>query len=492
MPRHVTTPDGYQLLHDTQLALSEIEAAGVRIDKGYLDATIAATEARVRDMKAELRADPVYALWRRRFGEKTNLTAPAQLAQIVERDLGYKLDKRTKGGARASADKSALEGVDHPFVRLYQDLQKVGRLLSTYLGGIRREMVQHADGDWYVHPSYNLNTVITFRSSSDSPNFQNQYKRDPEYAEIMRRCYVPRRGRQFVENDYEQAEVKIAACYTEDPVAVEECTDPTKDAHRDAAARLFFLTPAEAADKPVRNVAKNGFVFPEFYGDWWLSCARSMWAATKGMKVKGSDETVHARLAANGVTTLGTGDPKDVRPGTFEAHVKQFEDWYWNTKYKVHTKWKNDWYAAYLRDGGFTMKTGLAVNGVLTKKDAVNYPIQGSAFHCLCWAMVRKLRRIRKYKMRSLLIGEIHDCDVADVPPGERDAYIDLSRSIMCDEIRAAWPWIVVPLRVEVEACPVDRSWWDKMVLKDAPHGWVPAKPDEWEKKYGPWALQSG
>ncbi len=45
---------------------------------------------------------------------------------------------------------------------------------DTYLVGIRRELVQHDDdGCWYVHPSYNLNTVITFRSSADQPSYQN-------------------------------------------------------------------------------------------------------------------------------------------------------------------------------------------------------------------------------------------------------------------------------------------------------------------------------
>ncbi len=365
MRKWIPTPEAVQLLHEGQMVLSSMSGRGVRIDKGYLEATTASTAASMRDVEAQIRNEPEFIDWRRRFGEKTNLTSPKQFVEVLTGVLGYTPTIVEDGEEKASASAVALNGIDLPIVKLYQRLQKLQKLSSTYLDGIRREMVQHTDGLFYVHPQFNLNSVVTFRSSAEQPNVQNVYKREPEFAAIVRRAYIPRPGYQFIELDYVSAEVRLAACYTEDPVAIREIKE-NLDAHQDAAAKLFFLEPKEVA-KSVRNIAKNKWVFPQFYGDYYVSCAAALWPAVQGEKVKDSEETIPQRLAKNGIRDLEA----------FTEHTRKIEDWYWNKKYKKHTKWKNDWYDAYLREGGFLMKTGFAVHGVFNRNDVLNYPIQG-------------------------------------------------------------------------------------------------------------------
>lgn len=470
-----TTPAAYDLLHRGTIAFADIEHNGVRVDTAYLADALKRTAEKIKEREDELRADPIYKLWRRRYGENTNFSSPAQLAGVVYGDLGYKAKELTTGGDRGKASEAALEGVDLPFVKQYFRAAKMRKTRGTYLVGIQREMVEHDDGCWYVHPHYNLNTVATFRSSADNPNWQNVPVRNLEMAEMVRRCYVARPGFQLVEIDYAQVEVRVAACYNRDPNLIADVSDPARDMHRDIARKLFFASAKEAAAKPLRNLAKASFVFAEFYGDFYPRVAEKIWDIMGYQSIEVGGVPVRERLAENGITERGDCDPGErPRPGTFEAHVRAVEEWFWERKYPVYKQWKRDWFADYQRNGGFRMLTGFAVNGRLSRNDAVNYPIQGSAFHCLLWAMPRIIGRLRKFKMRSRVVGEIHDCVVADVHPRERDDYINLVREIMVDEIAKAWDWLIVPLAIEAECCEPDASWFEKRTWVEANGRWVP------------------
>lgn len=503
MKRFVPTADAYRLFHECQLALSEVESAGVRIDTDYLDRATAEASEGIREAEAAVLADPVYRRhWHRRYGDRANIRSPEQLAAVVFGDLGYPSKGKTAKGKRDAADQSAFDGIDLPVVKNYFKAAKLRKGRDTYLAGIRREMVRHADGDWYVHPSYNLNTVQSFRSSCDSPNFQNNPVRSPEIAELTRRCYVPRRGHQLLELDYGQIEVKISECYHLDPVMLKYITDPTTDMHRDMAAQIFMLRP-DQVEKPARDVAKNQFVFPEFYGSYYAQCAPDIWQSIdrRGLTVKGETMaaadgklvplTVREHLRRNGIAELGACDP-DQRPvrGTFEYHLKEIEEDFWGRRFAVYARWKRDWVAAYHRDGGCQFLSGFVMTGPHAKNDITNYAIQGTSFHCLAWSLPVIVRRLRRYKMRTRVIGEVHDCINFDAHPRERDDVIDLSVRVMTEEIKRWAPWLNVQLTVEPEACPIDGSWFEKAAL--APKGgvWVPAKPDDWENKYGPWDKQ--
>ena len=60
---------------------------------------------------------------------------------------------------------------------------------------------------------------------------------------------------------------------------------------------------------------------------------------------------------------------------------------------------------------------------------------------------------------KSRLIGQIHDAIVMDVHPDELDMVVEVVKRVTCEDLPKAWPWIVVPLAVEVEICEVNASW---------------------------------
>ncbi len=491
MNRWVPSPEAYDLFHRGQIALSEVEAQGVRVDREYLDRALDETAVRIRELDVLIKADPLFSKWKRLYGDRTKTTSPEQLAGLVFGELKHVSRIKTTSGKRASASEKALEGIDLPIVRNYLDMQHTIKDRDTFLIGIKRELVQHGDGDWYVHPNFNLNTVPTFRSSADSPTFHNQPTRNPRAAETVRRCYVPRRGHQILEIDYGQIEVRVPCAYCFDPSLIKYCTDPATDMHRDVCAQLFFLTEKQAKQKSLRHIAKNQFVFPTIYGSYYCQMVPAIWDSIGSLQVEDLKVSVRDHLAKHGVTDRGLCESSE-RPekGTFEYHVKQIEDHFWKERFPTFAQWKRDWFAAYRREGGCRFLTGFTMTGPHAKNDITNWCIQGSAFHLTLWSLIRIVNRLRRYNMRTRVIGEIHDSIQFDVWPPERDAVVDMAVAVMTEEIKTYAPWLNIPLVVEPEICPIDRSWFDKRVMVNKAGKWVPADMEKWEKSFGPWSLQ--
>lgn len=378
--KHVTSPAAFKFWLRLADNLAQVESRGIRIDKDYLDGAITQVAADIADLQRQMQAEPEFRVWRRRFQAGTKLGGYDQISEVVFGDLGFKPKYYTAKKGRASANAENLETVDLQMVRLFLAAAKLKKALDTYLIGIRREMVQHSDGLWYVHPSYSLNSVLTFRSSCSNPNYQNQPKRNPRIAEIVRRCYIPRPGHQLGEDDFGQIEVRVPVPITDDPVLRDYVCDPSKDMHYDMACQLFKLARAQVS-KALRNIVKGAYVFATFYGSYYGLTARDLWEDIdnldgKPVKLEGSDRTVREHLTALGITELG--DPDDVRAGTWVAHVKSVDEDFWGSRFRVYAQWKREWYDAYLREGGFTFPTGFACHAPgLDKKQVCNAPIQG-------------------------------------------------------------------------------------------------------------------
>jgi DNA polymerase I len=458
----VATQEAYQLFHEGSLALANVEANGMRVDIDYLDKAIRKIDEDIADLNRQLQGDKVYQQWRKRFGNRTNLGSRSQLAEVVFGELGYESKERTKGGKRAKASESVLESVDLPFVKDYVRLEKLKKVRGTHLEGIRSEVT-----DSYVHPSFNLNLIVSFRSSCSNPNIQNVPIRDPEFSEVVRRCFIAPKNHHLVEIDFTAIEVRITACYNHDPVLIEYINDPSKDMHRDLAMQIYKLKKGQVS-KEIRHCAKNQFVFPEFYGDWYIDCAKMLWESIDRRSLTTpAGESVKEHLIAKGIKSLGECNPQALpRPHTFEEHVKEIEFDFQKRRFKKHWEWKEEWWNQYLRRGWFQMETGFIGSGIYNKKEVCNYPVQGSAFHCLLWSLVQISKEIQRRKMRSKIVGEIHDSILAYVHKTELHDFLKLARRVMTVDLVRHWPWITVPILVEAEVAPCEASWFDKQPME--------------------------
>lgn len=451
-----TRADAYELFHTGAIALADVERHGIRIDVDYLNDAIASVDGRINRLTAVLERDDIWSLWQKKYRHKANLGSETQLGQILFGEMGFESKAKTQRGYKT--DEEALGEIDHPFVKKYLKRKKLMKAKSTYLLGIQREVV-----DGYLHCFFNLHTVRTFRSSSDRINMQNNPVRDPKMAKIVRSCFIARDGHQLLEIDYGALEVRGIACYCKDPTLIEYINDPSKDMHRDMASECYLIG-TDDVNKMSRYCAKNQFVFPEFYGSYYLDCAKSLWESLDGHKLVDANGTpLKKRLAKQGIKRLGDQDPDSrPEPGTFEYHIKEVEERFKHKRFHVHTKWREAWWEKYKRQGYLDTLTGFRLSEVYRRNQVVNSPVQGSCFHCLLWSLIHLNKWLKKNKMRSRIVCQVHDSMLLDVHPKELDDVLTQANHISTVAIRKAWDWIIVPLVIEAELCPIGKSWFDK------------------------------
>ena len=451
-------PEAYQLLQDGILAFARAEQEGMRIDvdycvkkKAHLDKKIARLDRKLRDTK-------FYTHWTKVYGAKANPDSNWQLAHLLYNVRKITPAKFTPSG-KGATDDEALSQIDIPEIKWILEMRKLKKVRDTYLDAFIREQV-----GGYLHPFFNLHTVKTFRSSSERINFQNIPKRDKEAMEITRKAIFPKPGHQLLEIDYSGVEVRISECYHHDPVMRKYIEDPSSDMHGDMACQIFVLDKLDKSipsHKMMRQAAKNGFVFPQFYGDYYVNCAENIackwcglskgkWKKGEGIEHDGGHISDH--LIANKLDSFDK----------FTDHIKKIEDDFWNRRFKVYSRWKDKWWEGYQKNGYVSMYTGFRCSGIMRRNECINIPIQGSAFHCLLWSFIQVDKISREQNWKSRLIGQIHDAMVLDVHPDELDMVASTVHRITCEDLPKHWSWINVPLEVEAEVCPVDCSWNEK------------------------------
>lgn len=460
---HPATADALRLWHDGCEELAVVQHNGIRIDVDYLQAKRVELRADEAVRVGRLKESEVWRVWRKRFGQKALITSEQQLSDVLFSMMKIEPPdgtRRNKNGKFAVSEE-ILDKIDHPFVRDLMTLRKIRKLCSTYIDGWLSEQV-----GGYLHPFFNLHKAASFRSSSEAPNFQNVPVRHPVNGPLVRRAFIPRGpNRRIVEIDFAGAEVRVAGCCTGDPALMNYLVG-NGDMHRDVAKDLFLLDDSQVDKKSTRDWAKNRFVFPQFYGSVWFQCAPNLWDAVvaSSAEVPGTGLSVMAHLKSKGVSGLGSCDPKEPpQEGTFAALVLKAERVMWDKRFKVFTKWKRDLWDSYQRTGYIHMATGFTSASVPMRRNQVlNFPVQGPAFHCLLWCLVRVQRELRKYKMKAKVIGQVHDSILGDVPDREIQDFLEISYRVMTKDIMAAWAWLTVPLEAEAEVSPVGGAWADK------------------------------
>lgn len=474
-----STPEAYQLLHDGSLALSIIEGHGMRIDIEYLNATIEATDNKIKRVEAKLKATKFFKRWEDKFGIKTKLGNRKQMGAVLQ-DMGIKgrevekpwqrdqkkaEERDANEETKYSFDAEALGQINNvPFLRGYIKLEKLKKIRGTYLKGFQKEIQEG-----YLHCGFSLHTVRTFRSSSSGPNFQNIPVRDPEYAKLLRTMFIPRKNHKLIEMDFGQLEVRIAACYNKDPTLIDYIISD-RDMHRDMAARCFMVKRKQVT-KNARYAAKNKFVFPAFYGSMYTDMAKSLWNGIDELKLDVDGMPMKKHLDNKGIYKMGDCNIREsAEPGSFEKHIKNVDRRFWEEDFPIYNAWKENWWKTYQQKMSFSMLTGFQIDGVYKRNDVINYPIQGAAFHCLLWSLIRLVKLLRKYKMKTKVIGQIHDSILADVHKSEVQQYLDLAYQILTVDLPKAWEWIIVPLDAEAEVA--EDNWYGKR---------------EWVKSNGIW-----
>lgn len=442
-PQMEGSEGAYALMHKGALDLVQAQKNGIRIDVEYCQQQSAHLKRRISYTQKKLMESDAGRVWKQMYGAKFNINSNAQLGKVLFDHYQLTTEHKTASGQN-STSKDSLESLDHPLVRDVLTMRKLTKIEGTYLQGWLREV-----RNGYMHPFFHLHKVVTFRSSSANPNFQNIPKRDKESERITRRAIIPRPGHLILEVDFSGIEVRIAATYHKDPTMLTYIKDDSKDMHRDMAIQLYMT--GDLWTKPLRQAAKNKFVFPEFYGDYYKNCAEGLWSDAAHECLK-DGTPVHEHLKRQGIRNLRE----------FVEHVKQVEEDFWGRRFKGYAKWKEKHVAEYHTRGFIKLHTGFVCQGVMAKNDVINYVVQGAAFHCLLWTFSRLTDFFNNRGLRSCIIGQIHDSVVMDVHPDELQEILAAVKAIVSRDLVREWKWINVPMAVEAEATGIDEPWYTK------------------------------
>jgi DNA polymerase-1 len=184
-------------------------------------------------------------------GQPFNLGSPKQIREILFERQKLPVRKKTPTG-EPSTDEDVLAelALDHPLPKLILEVRGLSKLKSTYTDKLPRA-VNPASGR--VHTTYSQTTAVTGRLSSNDPNLQNIPIRTPQGRRI-REAFVAPPGRRIVSADYSQIELRIMAHLSGDE-NLRRAFREGEDVHRATAAEVFAV-PLSQVDSDQRRVAK--------------------------------------------------------------------------------------------------------------------------------------------------------------------------------------------------------------------------------------------
>jgi DNA polymerase-1 len=421
---------------------SDIEENGICTDESYFEEKDKELEEKQKELTISLLKSEEAQLFKERTGTTIKLTSDDDLRLLLFEYLDLEPLKFT-GTDLASVDQSVLMAVDNQFAKDLISLRKIEKTKGTYLSQYLRESYKGA-----IHPFFDLHIPRTYRSSAHDPNLQNTPVRDKFSKEVCRSGLIPSKGNIIIEVDFSSMEVRIIACNTHDPVLIKYIKSGG-DLHKDQAIDCFML-PEDEIHKDIRFYAKNQFVFPEFYGSYFVSCARDLYKMCWYLPTN-SGTLIKDHMADRSINTLEE----------FTEYTKEVEERFWK-KYAVTRKWQDNLSDFMVKNLYIELKTGFRCVGHMTRNKLYNFPVQGPAFHCLLWSLIQINKQMKAERMKSKIIGQIHDSLLFDAHPTEASHIISMCQQVMTVDIIKEWPWIIVPLEIEVEMTEVDQPWYTK------------------------------
>ena len=356
------------LLNDIELPLTEVLASmeyhGIKVD---VEGVRAFGDTLTSDLKSIQTKIYEYA------GHEFNVSSPKQLGEILFNELGLPAKKKTKSGFSTKAE--VLEGLrsHHPIIELILQYRQLFKLNSTYVEGLLKTVAE----DGRIHTNFKQTETRTGRISSTEPNMQNIPVRT-ELGRNMRRFFVADDGKELIDADYSQIELRILAHLCDDE-HMKDAFLSGLDIHTSTASQVFKM-PVEMVTSSMRSYAK-AVNFGIIYGIGAFSLSKDI-----GVSVAEADKYIKDYLHHY----------KNVEKFMNDTVEQAKENGY------VTTLFGRRRYVAELSS------TNKMVQGA-GKRIAMNTPIQGTAADIIKIAMVKVYRRLKEENLNARLILQVHD-----------------------------------------------------------------------------------
>ncbi|MFM8464995.1 MAG: DNA polymerase, partial [Burkholderiaceae bacterium] len=287
-----------------------------------------------------------------------------------------------------STDEEVLQKLaeDYPLPKLLLEYRGLSKLKSTYTDKLPK-MVNPNTGR--VHTNYGQAIAITGRLSSNDPNLQNIPVRTAEGRRI-REAFIASPGNVIVSADYSQIELRIMAHLSEDPAMLRAFASG-EDIHRATAAEIFGvgLDEVQAEQRRAAKVINFGLIY--------------------GMSAFG--------LAGNlGIERSAAQMYMDKYFSRF-AGVKRFMD-------DLRLQAKSHGFVETVFGRRLWLPEINSPNGPrkqAAERAAINAPMQGTAADLIKLAMISVQNWLDHERLGTLMVMQVHDELVLDVPLAELD-----------------------------------------------------------------------
>ncbi len=344
-------------------------------------------------------------------GQPFNLNSPKQLREILFDKLGLPVKKKTPSGD-PSTDEEVLQelALDYPLPKILLDYRGMAKLKSTYTDKLP-QMVDRETGR--VHTSYSQAVAVTGRLASSDPNLQNIPVRTAEGRRI-REAFIAPQGSRIVSADYSQIELRIMAHLSGDAGLLQAFAN-NEDIHRATAAEIFMVAPAEVDGEQRRyaKVINFGLIY--------------------------------------GMSSFGLAKQLGIERGAAQAYIDRYFARYPGVAdymQRTRDQARQQGYVETVFGRRLWLPEINASNGMKrqgAERAAINAPMQGTAADLIKLAMIKVQRWLEQEKLHSILIMQVHDELVLEVPEAELHLVKDMLPKLMCGVAE-----LNVPLLVEL------------------------------------------
>lgn len=382
-------------------SLNRMENKGIRVERNALSMYGKELETQISELEKKIYGE---------VGEEFNINSPKQLGVILFEKMGIQGGKKTKTGYSTAADVLEKLAPDYPVVSNILKYRQLTKLNSTYAQGL----AGYIQTDERIHGTFNQTITATGRISSTEPNLQNIPIR-MEIGKAIRKVFIPNDGCVFIDADYSQIELRILAHMSGDEKLIEAYKEE-KDIHRATASQVFHVPLEEVTDEQRRNAKAVNFGI------------------------------------VYGISSFGLSQDLSITRKEAEQYIEDY--------FKTYPKIKRciDEFVKNAKEKGYSetmfgrrrpvpeLKSSNYMQRSFGERIAMNSPIQGTAADIIKIAMINVDKRLRKEKLNSAIVVQVHDELMLEVPENE----IEHAKKILVEEMSNAVQ-LNVPLEVSAK-----------------------------------------
>ena len=399
----------YNVEHPLIGVLSSMEVVGFNVNEEILESLAVKFKEEIKNTEKE-----IYDLCEEEF----NISSPKQLGKILFEKLDLPVIKKTKTGYSTNADVLEKLKNKHPVIEKIIYYRQITKLNSTYVEGLKNVI----DVDGRIHSSFNQTVTTTGRLSSTEPNLQNipvKY----EMGREIRKVFIPKeKGDILLSCDYSQIELRVLAHMSDDANMIDAFKHHS-DIHTKTASEVFKV-PVEEVTSLMRSRAK-AVNFGIVYGI-------SDFSLSQDLKITRKEAAEYMAIYFDRYPKI-----KDFLQGAIDSA-------------------KEDGYVLTLLNRRRFIPEIKSSNKIvisLGERLAMNAPIQGSAADIIKLAMVKVYERLKKERLASEIILQVHDELILNVKSNE----LEKVKNLVIEEMENVFK-LSVPLDVDVN---LGKNWYE-------------------------------